>query len=58
MDSRSSNVLTEELLASVEQVCRAARACGVAMENLYHGGSGGSAGMERRHFAEEKKWLT
>lgn len=59
MGSPSSSVLTEELLAAVEQVCLAARSCGVPTENLYHEGSGDSGGIKRDWSVKEmKKWLT
>jgi hypothetical protein len=59
MASQSNNVLTEELLAAVEQVGEAARSCGLTLESLYHGRSGASAGMEPGWPAEERKnWLT
>lgn len=59
MVSRFNSVLTEEILAAVEQVCQAARSCGVTVASLYHGESGGSAGIEKAWSAEERKnWLT
>jgi hypothetical protein len=59
MDNRFSSVLTEELLQAAEQVCEAARVCGIASSNLYDGSSGACAGWELRWSAEErKKWLT
>ncbi|MFP5229289.1 MAG: hypothetical protein ACLGXA_16890 [Acidobacteriota bacterium] len=57
MDSQSNSVLTEELLAAAEDLCRAARGSGVTMATLYHGGSGGSARLEQARSAKEtKKW--
>ena len=57
MDNPFSNVLTDELLAAMEELCLAARDCGIPMSTLYHGGSG-TAGIPPGGCAKEKKkWL-
>ena len=58
MDSQSTSVLTEELLAAAEWAWLTARADAVGT-SLYDGGSGTPAGMAHGWSAEErKKWLT
>ena len=52
-------VLTEELLARAERICRAVRLQGEMTVSGYHERGGASAGDEQGRPAEEKtKWLT
>lgn len=52
-------VLTEELLARAERLCRIPRPPERATATVYHDGSGVSADIEQGPPAEDtKKWLT
>jgi hypothetical protein len=58
MVNRSSNALTEELLAPAERLYVMALVKGAMRFRDYHGESGVPVEDEREVSAEEKKWLT